>query len=108
MCIRETPTRFVRTHIWVGETSMKRIALFIAAALLVSMSAVAQGPDKVCEVNRVAAKPGAAKQLEAGRKAHNAWHAAQKDKDAILVWQFATGPQTGQYLMTTCGLTWAK
>jgi hypothetical protein len=86
---------------------MKKFVLYVAAALLLTMSAVAQGPDKVCEVNTVKAKPGAEKQLEAGRKAHNAWHVAQKDKDAILVWSLLTGPNTGQYLMTTCGLSWA-
>lgn len=77
------------------------------ALLLVCSMAAAQTADKVCEVNRVAAKPGASKQLEAGRKAHNAWHVAQKDKYSIVVWEFATGPSTGQYLMTTCDLTWA-
>jgi hypothetical protein len=85
---------------------MKRTVV-CAALLLASVMAAAQTADKVCEVNRVTAKPGASKQLEAGRKAHNAWHVAQKDKYSIVVWQYATGPSTGQYLMTTCDLTWA-
>jgi hypothetical protein len=86
---------------------MKRFVLYGAALLMTSMLAVAQTPDKVCEVNRVTAKPGANQQLEAGRKTHNAFHAAQKDKYEVLVWSVLTGPSTGQYLMTTCGLSWA-
>ena len=86
---------------------MKKFVLFGAALLMTSTLAIAQTPDKVCEVNRVVPKPGAIQQLEAGRKAHNAFHAAQKDKYEVLVWSVLTGPATGQYLMTTCGLSWA-
>ena len=86
---------------------MKRLLLFSAGLLLMSSFAVAQGPDKVCEVSRVTPKPGAEKQLEAGRKAHNAFHAAQKDPYSIMVWSVQSGPATGTYLMTTCGMTWS-
>jgi hypothetical protein len=86
---------------------MKKFVLLGATLLMTSILSVAQTADKVCEVNLVSAKPGANKQLEAGRKAHNAWHVAQKDKDAIITWSLLSGPSTGQYLMTTCGLTWA-
>jgi hypothetical protein len=90
---------------------MKKFVLYGATLLMCSMLAVAQTPDKVCEVNRVVPKPGATQQLEAGRKTHNAFHAAQKDKYEVLVWSILSGPATGQYLMTTCGmgtpLSWA-
>jgi hypothetical protein len=86
---------------------MKKIVpLSAALLLLLSMFAAAEGPDKVCEVSRVMAKPGAEKQLEAGRKTHNAFHTAQKDPYSIMVWSLLTGPSTGGYLMTTCNLEW--
>lgn len=87
---------------------MKKTVLLSAALLLLSAFAAAQGADKVCEVSRVTPKPGAEKQLEAGRKAHNAFHAAQKDPYSIDVWSVISGQATGTYLMTTCDMKWSS
>lgn len=83
-------------------------SVFIGAVLLFgSLTAVAQStPDSICEVTRVKAKSGTAKQLETGRKTHNNFHLAQKDKNSVFVWTLTSGPDFGQYLMTTCGLAW--
>lgn len=63
-------------------------------------------PDKVCEVNLTTPKPGSAKMFEAGRKKHNLFHKAEKDKTPIIVWSILTGPATGSYLTTSCGMAW--
>ncbi len=87
---------------------MKRAGLFWAGILALSASVCwAQGgPDKVCEVNVVAPKPGGAKALEEARKKHNEFHKAEKDKEPILIWQIATGPDQGKYLSASCGMAW--
>jgi hypothetical protein len=82
-------------------------SLFVCALFLCGTLAFAQAtPDQVCEVNVTTPKPGAAKMFEEARKQHNKFHVAEKDKDAINVWSLTTGPATGSYLTTTCGLTW--
>lgn len=87
---------------------MKKFVLAASALLLMSMMAAAQTEDRVCEVSRVTPKPGTEKQLEAGRKAHNAFHTAQKDPYSIMVWSVLTGNATGSYLMTTCNMKWSS
>ena len=64
------------------------------------------GPERVCEVNGTTPKPGAAKQFEEARKKHNEFHKNEKDKWGIYVWMVTTGPQTGDYVTVTCGMTW--
>jgi len=77
------------------------------AVLLLACLAYGQNtPDQVCEVNVTTPKPGGAKMFEDARKAHNKFHVAEKDKTAINVWSLTTGPATGSYLTTECGLTW--
>ncbi len=79
----------------------------LLAVLTFAASAVAQSePDRVCEVNLTVPKPGASKAWEDARKQHNKFHVAEKDKNGILVWSVTTGPSTGSYLTTTCGLLW--
>jgi hypothetical protein len=74
--------------------------------LLASLGWSQTGQDSVCEVNVTTAKPGGAKAFELGRTNHNKYHAAQKDKNSVIVWSVATGPATGSYVTTVCGLTW--
>jgi hypothetical protein len=87
---------------------MKKFVLLASALLLMSVMAAAQTEDRVCEVSRVTSKPGAEKQLEAGRKTHNAFHTAQKDPYSIIVWSVLSGNSTGSYLMTTCNMKWSS
>ena len=87
---------------------MKRAGLFWAGILALSASVCwAQGgPDKVCEINVVRAKAGNSKALEDARKKHNEFHKAEKDKQAILIWDVVTGPSQGGYLSAECGMGW--
>jgi hypothetical protein len=86
---------------------MKRAGLFWAGTLVLSASMCwAQGADKVCEINVTAPKAGGAKALEDGRKKHNEFHKTEKDKQAILIWEIATGPAQGSYLSASCGMSW--
>jgi hypothetical protein len=85
---------------------MKKLALLWGAVLLLTTSFVwaQSAPDSVCEVNTTVVKN--AKAFEAARKKHNEFHKAEKDKNAIHVWEIISGPHTGAYLTTVCGLTW--
>ena len=76
--------------------------------LCTSLSWAQSGPDRVCEINVTAPKPGGAKQFEEARKKHNEFHQAEKDKSPILVWAISTGPSTGSYLTAVCGQTWKE
>ena len=46
-------------------------------------------------------------QWEAGRKAHTAFHAAQKDTWAVYTWQILTGDRSGSYLTASPGHHWS-
>lgn len=82
-------------------------SMYVYGLILTAAMAAAQtGPDQVCEVNVTTPKQGGAKVFEEARKQHNKFHVAEKDKDPILVWAVTTGPATGGYLTTTCGMTW--
>jgi hypothetical protein len=74
--------------------------------LSASMSFSQNGPEHVCEVNVSAPNHGAAKLFEEARKTHNKFHVAEKDKTPILVWDLTTGPNSGDYLTVSCGMTW--
>jgi hypothetical protein len=89
---------------------MRKLGLLWAAFLLLgtSLGLAQTGPDSVCEVNVSVPKPEGAKQFEEARKKHNEFHKAEKDKNSILVWSIATGPFSGDYLTTICGLTWKE
>ncbi len=88
---------------------MKKNAMLWAGVLLFSGSLMwAQGPDRVCEVNVTAPKPGGAKAFEDARKKHNEFHKTEKDKNAIEVWSIMTGPYSGSYLTAVCGMTWKE
>lgn len=87
---------------------MRKQGLLWAGFLVLSTSLCwAQGgPDKVCEINVTSPKAGGAKQLEDARKKHNEFHKAEKDKNAIMIWEIATGPAQGSYLSASCGQAW--
>jgi hypothetical protein len=86
---------------------MRKSALFVVSLLLLSISVLAQSsPQVVSEVNIGTPKPGMTDQWEAGRKAHSAFHAAQKDTWSILVWEFVSGERTGSYMMASPGHNW--
>jgi hypothetical protein len=89
---------------------MRKLALLWAAFLWVgaSLSWAQTGPDKVCEVNVTVPKAGAANEFEEARKKHNEFHRAEKDKVSIIVWTISSGPFTGAYLTTSCGVTWKE
>jgi hypothetical protein len=85
---------------------MRKSAL-IATLLFLANSALAQSsPQMVSEVNLSTPKAGMTAQWEAGRKAHSAFHVAQKDTWSVLVWEITTGPRTGSYIMASPGHNW--
>src|SRR5450631_2932007 len=89
---------------------MRTFAIF-CSVLSLSATMFAQSTPQpqrlVSEVNFVTPKPGMTAQFEAGRKAHSAFHAAQKDTCNIYVWEITTGERSGSYLMTSPGHHWA-
>lgn len=87
---------------------MRKLGLLWAAFLLsgASLCWAQSGPDKVCEINVTTPKQGSAKQFEEARKKHNEFHKAEKDKNSIEVWSVTTGPSSGSYLTSVCGMTW--
>ena len=86
--------------------SNKSMWVTFVCLLLASLGWSQTGPDKVCEVNFTTPKPGSAKAFEQGRINHNKFHAGEKDKNPIHLWSVLTGPGTGGYVTTVCGLTW--
>ena len=90
---------------------MRKFALS-CSVLCLSATMFAQSTPQpqrlVSEVNVATPKPGMAAQFEAGRKAHSAFHAAQKDTWSVLVWEITTGERTGAYLMASPGHHWAE
>ena len=76
--------------------------------LSVPASVLAQSsPQTVSEVHVSTPKPGMSAQWEAGRKAHCAFHAAQKDTWPIFTWQIMTGERSGSYITTSPGHQWS-
>lgn len=82
-------------------------SVVVAALALAPVVAAAQQPpaDTVAQVNRQHVTSPA--QYEAARKKHMAWHKSQGDKWAWNVYEITTGPDTGAYLISTIGHTWA-
>jgi hypothetical protein len=89
---------------------MRKLGLLWAAFLFLGTSLcwAQSGPDKICEINLSVPKPGAEKQFEEARKKHNEFHRTEKDKNSIMIWAILTGPDTGKYLTSVCGLTWKE
>lgn len=85
---------------------MRKLALFVAF-LCLSFSALAQSsPQMVSQVNVMMPKPGMTQQWEAGRKAHSAFHAAQKDAWSVYVWEITSGERSGAYMSASPGHNW--
>jgi hypothetical protein len=89
---------------------MRATALSVVVAALVALPSAAraqQAPaDQVTLVNTQHARNAA--QYEAARKQHMAWHKTQGDTWAWDVYEVATGPDTGAYVVATGGHTWAE
>ena len=85
---------------------MRKFALIVTLLLLATSVLAQSSPQLVSEANISTPKPGMTAQWEAGRKAHSAFHAAQKDTWSVLVWEFTTGERTGSYLMVSPGHNW--
>jgi len=85
---------------------MRKFALIAILLFLVTSVLAQSSPQVVSEAHLTMAKPGMTAQWEAGRKAHSAFHAAQKDTWNVFVWQFVSGEHTGAYLMASPGHNW--
>jgi hypothetical protein len=82
-------------------------SVVVAALALAPVVAAAQPPttDTIVQVNRQRASNTA--QYEAARKKHMAWHKSQSDTWAWNVYEVSTGPDSGGYLISSGGHTWA-
>lgn len=82
-------------------------SVVVAALAFAPAVALAQQPpaDTVTQVNRQHVTSVA--QYEAARKKHMAWHKSQGDKWAWNVYDVATGPDTGAYVIASGGHSWA-
>jgi hypothetical protein len=78
----------------------------VAALALAPVIAAAQPPpaDTITQVNR---QHVTGAQYEAARKKHMAWHKSQGDTWSWTVYEIATGPDTGAYLISSRGHSWA-
>jgi hypothetical protein len=87
---------------------MRKTFLVLVAFCLAATLALAQAPSaaKVCEIHVNKVKPGMTSQYEQGRAKHMAWHKAQNDTWSWAVWEITTGPDTGDYLVGSCGHDW--
>src|SRR5437764_11227843 len=101
----QSPSSATATSFNLGAL-MRKLALFLAS-LFLSVSAWGQSsPQVVSEVNIATPKVGMTQQWEAGRKAHSAFHAAQKDTWSVFVWEITTGERSGSYMMASPGHNW--
>ena len=87
---------------------MRKPLLSLVVVLFAACLAAAQTapPDMVCEVHVNKVKPGMITQYEQGRAKHMAWHKSQNDSWSWDTWEITTGPDTGGYLISTCGHAW--
>lgn len=85
-----------------GRTALRAMG---GSAYVVTAAAQPPAADTVAQVNRQHVSNVA--QYEAARKKHMAWHKSQGDTWAWNVYEITTGPDTGAYLISTIGHTWA-
>lgn len=85
---------------------MRKLALSATLLFLATTVLAQSSPQVVSEVHLSTVKPGMTAQWEAGRKAHSAFHAAQKDNWKVFVWQFVSGERTGAYMTPSPGHNW--
>ena len=90
---------------------MRKFALF-CSVLCLSATMFAQSTPQpqrlISEVNIATPKPGMTAQFEAGRKAHSAFHAAQKINGACLSGKSPQASAPEAYLMASPGHHWAE
>jgi len=97
---------------------MRQINRLIALAALSAVAAwgqaaPAQTPQSpgqlrnLCSAHFLTPKPGATKALEAGMKAHIAWHAKNTPNWRYNIYQVVNGERIGNYVATSCGHGWA-
>lgn len=79
------------------------VVLCLAAVICAAQNAP---PESVCEVHVNKIKPGMTAQYEQGRAKHMAWHKSQNDTWSWNTYEITTGPQTGDYLVSSCGHSW--
>jgi hypothetical protein len=82
------------------------LVLFIVSLAATLALAQAPPPSSVCEIHINKVKPGMTAQYEQGRAKHMAWHKSQNDSWTWHVWEITTGPDTGSYLIASCGHDW--
>lgn len=88
---------------------MRTFVVACCSLLFVSGSILAQSsPRMVSEVHVSTPKSGMTAQWEAGRKAHSAFHAEQKDTWSIYTWQILTGERSGSYITASPGHHWSE
>jgi hypothetical protein len=85
---------------------LRKFALFCTLFFASTFMLAQSSSQLVSEVNVATPKAGMTSQWEAGRKAHSAFHAAQKDTWSILVWEILTGERSGAYMMASPGHNW--
>lgn len=91
---------------------MRKLAGFLVVlGLLVVLGAPAalaqQQPGPIAVLYFVEAKPGATAPFEEAAKQHFAWHRQQGDRWTHVIWQFASGPRMGQYIVRSGNHNWA-
>jgi hypothetical protein len=88
-----------------------RIISAMCAVVVLAAAAWAQTPSApagdICRVFFVKPKPGMDQQLEAGRKKHMQFHKSHNDTWTWNTYLIETGMNTGTYVTSTCGHTWA-
>jgi len=87
---------------------MKKLfaSMFVLCLAAVMCAAENAPPESVCEVHVNKVKPGMTAQYEQGRAKHMAWHKAQNDTWSWNTYEITTGPDTGSYLVSSCGHAW--
>ena len=87
---------------------MRTLLASIAVVSVMAAVSLAQNApqETVCEVHINKIKPGMTAQYEQGRAKHMAWHKAQKDTWSWNTYEITTGPNTGDYLVSSCGHPW--
>lgn len=65
-----------------------------------------QSANSVCRIYFQKPKPGMTAQFEQARKQHFQFHKSQNDSWAWHTSVIETGPNTGTYVVSTCGHTW--
>ncbi len=88
---------------------MRRTGIFLVVLSLLLLALPVLAQEEKGTIARIAffrAKPGMQQQLEEGLKKHNAWHKAQNDPWARVMWSYISGEETGMYGRGSFGRKW--